>query len=170
MNIKLLQTKCLKLLIASFFYLSSIAFIQVSAQSTSTVSGTIIEAATNTPMIGVNVIEKGTTNGTISDFDGKFNLKISNPEAIIEVRYLGYATQEILVAGQNNLNINMIQDAEALEEVVVVGYGTVKKTDLTGAVNSLSSKQITERNVTSPLEAIQGNHPKVPCLNGFKFL
>ena len=106
MNIKLIQTKCLKLLIASFFYLSSIAFIQVSAQSTPTVSGTIIEAATNTPMIGVNVIEKGTTNGTISDFDGKFNLKISNPEAIIEVRYLGYATQEILVAGQNNLNIN----------------------------------------------------------------
>lgn len=88
------------------------------------------------PVIGANVIEKGTTNGVITDIDGKFNLTVSD-KAIIQVSYIGYIGQEVTIGNRSDLTIALKEDSQALDEVVVVGYGVQKKRDLTGAVSSV---------------------------------
>ncbi|MEG1587215.1 MAG: carboxypeptidase-like regulatory domain-containing protein, partial [Bacteroidales bacterium] len=95
------------------------------------------------PMIGVSVVVKGTTNGTITDLDGNFSISVPSPKAILEISYIGYKTQEIAAGHNTSLNITMDPDTKALDEVVVIGYGTVKKRDLTGAVVSVKSEEIT---------------------------
>lgn len=92
------------------------------------------------PIIGVNVIEKGTTNGIVTDEDGKYELTVS-PGSILLFSYIGYNTQEIKVSKNEVINVSLREDAEALEEVVVIGYGTVKKSDLTGAVSSVKMSE-----------------------------
>ncbi|MEG1543928.1 MAG: carboxypeptidase-like regulatory domain-containing protein [Tannerellaceae bacterium] len=88
------------------------------------------------PVIGANVIEKGTTNGVITDIDGKFNLAVSD-KAVIQVSYIGYIGQEVPVGNRSDLTITLKEDSQALDEVVVVGYGVQKKRDLTGAISSV---------------------------------
>lgn len=119
------------------------------------VSGTISDAS-GQPLAGANIIEKGTSNGTQSDFDGKFSLAVSNQNAIIVISYLGFSTLEIPVNNQSNLNVTLKEDASGLDEIVVIGYGTVKKRDLTGAVSTVKSDEIKLAPVASPIEAIQG--------------
>lgn len=109
-------------------------------QQSKLVKGTIVDA-TGMPVIGANVMVKGTTNGTITDMDGNFSLEADN-NAILVVSYIGFANQEIKVGNQTNLAITMKEDAEALDELVVVGYGTQKKATLTGAVSSITSDAI----------------------------
>lgn len=106
-------------------------------------------------VIGANVLEKGTTNGTITDIDGKFNLTVS-PNAIIEVSYIGYKPQEIKVDGRSTINIKMQEDTETLDEVVVVGYGTMKKKDLTGSVAAINGDALASRKTTQLSSALQG--------------
>ncbi|PCJ93357.1 MAG: SusC/RagA family TonB-linked outer membrane protein [Flavobacteriaceae bacterium] len=122
-----------------------------------TITGTVVEAGTNSPLPGVNIIEKGTTNGVSADFDGNFSISVSGNDAILEISYIGFLTQEIQVGTQTQISVELTEDAAQLEEVVVVGYGTVKKSDLTGAISSLNAETLTERNFTNPLESIQGN-------------
>lgn len=119
-----------------------------------TIKGTILDA-TGMPVIGANVVVKGTTNGTITDMDGKFSLEVGK-NAILVVSYIGYANQEIKVGNQNTLSITMKEDAEALDELVVVGYGTVKKSDLTGSVGSVSMEDVNKVGFTSADRALQG--------------
>lgn len=119
-----------------------------------TIKGTILDA-TGMPVIGANVMVKGTTNGTITDMDGKFSLEVDK-SAILVVSYIGYANQEIKVGNQNTLSITMKEDAEALDELVVVGYGTVKKSDLTGSVGSVSMEDVNKVGITSADRALQG--------------
>lgn len=105
------------------------------------------------PIIGANVIEKGTTNGMITDLDGKFSLDIE-VNAILQVSYIGYISQEISVKNQNSLSVILAEDFQALEEVVVVGYGTQKKSDLTGAIVNVKMsdlKGLPESNLTTAL-------------------
>lgn len=118
------------------------------------IKGTILDA-TGMPVIGANVMVKGTTNGTITDMDGKFSLEVDK-SAILVVSYIGYANQEIKVGNQNTLSITMKEDAEALDELVVVGYGTVKKSDLTGSVGSVSMEDVNKVGITSADRALQG--------------
>lgn len=118
------------------------------------IKGTILDA-TGMPVIGANVMVKGTTNGTITDMDGKFSLEVDK-NAILVVSYIGYANQEIKVGNQNTLSITMKEDAEALDELVVVGYGTVKKSDLTGSVGSVSMEDVNKVGITSADRALQG--------------
>ena len=118
------------------------------------VNGVVVDA-TGMPVIGANVMEKGTTNGTITDMDGKFSLEVDK-NAILVVSYIGYANQEIKVGNQNTLSITMKEDAEALDELVVVGYGTVKKSDLTGSVGSVSMEDVNKVGITSADRALQG--------------
>ena len=118
------------------------------------IKGTILDA-TGIPVIGANVMVKGTTNGTITDMDGKFSLEVDK-NAILVVSYIGYANQEIKVGNQNTLSITMKEDAEALDELVVVGYGTVKKSDLTGSVGSVSMEDVNKVGITSADRALQG--------------
>ena len=126
---------------------------QVVAQN-KTMTGTIVDE-TGEPMIGVSVLVKGTTTGTVTDFDGKFSLNAA-PNSILVISYIGYQTQEIKVGNQNNLSIALKPDNQVLDEVVVVGYGTVKKRDLTGAVASVKSEDILRMPTSNVVEAIQG--------------
>lgn len=84
------------------------------------------------PIIGVNILEEGTSNGTISDMDGRFTLEVSE-DAVLKFTYVGYLPQEIKITNQKSLNIVMREDSQTLDELVVVGYGSVKKSDLTGS-------------------------------------
>lgn len=124
------------------------------------IKGTILDA-TGMPVIGANVMVKGTTNGTITDMDGKFSLEVDK-NAILVVSYIGYANQEIKVGNQNTLSITMKEDAEALDELVVVGYGVQKKVNLTAAVETVNSEVLENRPVKSATEMLEG---VVPNLN-----
>ncbi|AUS04346.1 SusC/RagA family TonB-linked outer membrane protein [Pseudotamlana carrageenivorans] len=127
------------------------------AQQGTTVTGVITDSETNTPLPGVNVIEKGTRNGTSTDFDGNFTLTVSSSNAHLELSYIGYKTLDVAVAGKSSITVALEPDAQSLNEVVVVGYGSVKKKDLTGSVGTVGPEALTERNITDPLEALQGN-------------
>ena len=118
------------------------------------ITGTVVDKA-GLPVIGANVIVKGTTNGTVTDVEGRFSLEI--PEnAVLLVSYIGYVEREMQVGDESALSIILQEDTQALEEVVVVGYGTQKKINLTGAVESISSDVIEDRPIKSVADALQG--------------
>ena len=117
-------------------------------------TGSVTDAA-NEAIIGASVVEKGTTNGVITDFDGNFALSVS-PKATIIISYVGYATQEIPLNGKKSLKVVLKEDTEMLDEVVVVGYGTMKKSDMTGAISSVDMDELVKRTTTNPAEALQG--------------
>ncbi|MDR1154845.1 MAG: TonB-dependent receptor [Bacteroidales bacterium] len=124
-----------------------------------TVTGTVVDI-NNEPVIGANVIEKGTTNGIVTDADGNFSLNVAD-NAVLKVSYIGYITQEIsdlssLVRGSKPLIIRLLEDTQTLEEVVVVGYGTQKKVNLTGAVAQVKGEVLENRSVTTVSQALQG--------------
>lgn len=110
-----------------------------SSQQKKTITGTIVDPS-GIPVIGANVMVKGTTNGTITDMDGKFSLEVPK-ESMLVVSYIGYANQEIKVSNQTNLSIALKEDAEALDELVVVGYGTQKKINLTGSIGTIKTDE-----------------------------
>lgn len=117
-------------------------------------TGVVTDVA-NEPVIGASVVEKGTTNGVITDFDGKFTLNVPTKSTII-IQYVGYASQEIPVNGKTNIKVILKEDTEMLDEVVVVGYGTMKKSDMTGAISSVDVDDLVKRTTTNPAEALQG--------------
>ncbi|MGR3811996.1 SusC/RagA family TonB-linked outer membrane protein [Jiulongibacter sp. NS-SX5] len=122
-----------------------------------TISGKVTEAGTLDALPGVNVLEKGTNNGTSTDIDGKYTLNVSGKDAILVFSFIGFAPQEVTVGNSSEISIELESGDNALEEVVVVGYAQLKKSDLTGSVASIDNKAITERNFTNPMEAVQGN-------------
>ena len=121
-----------------------------------TVKG-IVKDSTGEPIIGANVVVKGTTNGTITDFDGNFQLSANTGE-IIQFSFIGYTTQE-LPATAEFMNIIMKDDSEMLSEVVVIGYGSVKKNDLTGSVTAIKAEELNRGVVTSPDQMLKGKVP-----------
>lgn len=123
-------------------------------QSDKKITGTVLDA-TGMPVIGANVMVKGTTNGTITDMDGRFSLDVDKGATLV-VSYIGFANQEIKVGNQTNLSIALKEDSKALDELVVVGYGTVKKSDLTGSVGSVSMEDVNKVGITSADRALQG--------------
>ena len=114
------------------------------------------------PMFGVSVLEKGTTNGIITDLDGNFTLEV-NKGATLVLSYIGYVTQELKAAA--TLNVTLKEDAQALEEVVVVGYGVQKKSSLTGAVSQVKAEDMEARTITRPEMALQGKTSGVQVLS-----
>ena len=117
-------------------------------------TGTVTDTSGET-IIGASVLEKGTTNGLITDLDGNFSLAVS-PNATIVISYVGYTTQEIPLNGRKTLKVVLKEDNEMLDEVVVIGYGTMKKSDMTGAISSVDTEELTRRATTNPAEALQG--------------
>lgn len=111
--------------------------------------------ATGEPIIGASVVEDKTTNGTITDTDGNFSIKVSG-KGLLTASFIGYATQTVPVNGKTSLTITLKEDTEVLDEVVVVGYGTMKKSDLTGAISSVSSKDLVKQPSPSLGAALQG--------------
>lgn len=118
----------------------------------------VVKDATGEVVIGASVVVKGSTVGSITGLDGEFEIAGVKKGAVIEVSFVGYVTQEIVWSGQP-LNIVLRDDTQALEEVVVVAFGTQKKVNVTGAVSSVNAKEITSRPVSSTVEALQGVVP-----------
>ena len=121
---------------------------------TKTITGNIIDI-NNEPIIGANIVERGTTNGTVTDIDGNFSLEIGN-NSIIIVSYIGYLDQEINTSGRTNFNITLLEDTKQLDELVVVGYGTMKRSSLTGSVSRVEAEKIEAFPSTNVLDAMQG--------------
>lgn len=142
--------KTLKILmfIGGFFFASA-------AWAQTTVTGTVTDND-NIPLSGATVVEKGTTNGTTADFDGNFSIEVSDSSTILEVSYLGYSTQELPLSGQSNVNVQLAEDATQLEDVVVVGYGIQKKSDVTGSISSIKSENFNQGVVANPGQLLQG--------------
>lgn len=131
-----------------------------------TVQGAVKDQTGET-VIGASVMEKGTTNGTITGIDGDFSLNMS-PNGTLVVSFVGYKTQEVQVKGQKQLQVVLSEDAEMLDEVVVIGYGTMKKSDLTGAVSSIGNKDIKDSPVSNLGQAIQGKISGVQIVDAGK--
>ena len=128
------------------------------------VSGVLTDESDN-PLPGVNVLVKGSTVGTTSDAQGRFSLSVPDENAILIVSFIGYITQEIPVGNQTSINIKLVPDVTQLGEVVVVGYGTQKKTSVTGAISSVSSEEIAIQPVTNIAQALQGRVAGVTVIN-----
>lgn len=124
---------------------------------TKTVTGVVLDAS-NIPVIGANVIIKGTSNGTITDMDGKFVLEV--PEnAVLQVSYIGYIDQEIPVSGKSSVQVLLKEDTQNLDEVVVVGYGVQKKVNMTGSISNVKSDELTAIPNTNLSNSLAGRAP-----------
>ncbi|WP_422080900.1 SusC/RagA family TonB-linked outer membrane protein [Ulvibacterium sp.] len=124
-----------------------------SANAQQTITGTVSDE--QGPIPGANILIQGTTRGTQSDFDGNYSIEAS-PDDVLIISYIGYATQNIVVGDQTIINVSLQTDQEQLDEVVVIGYGTVKKSDLTGSVSSVNTDEINKTQVPSLAQAVQG--------------
>lgn len=124
-------------------------------QQAKKITGVVVDSK-GEPIIGANVVEKGTQNGTITDFDGKFILEVSD-NATLQFSYIGFMPTTVAIAGQTSLNVRLKEDTQALEEVVVVGYGTQKKVNLTGSVSSVKfDEELANRPITDASQALSG--------------
>jgi len=148
----------ISLLILTLFFT-----LHLSAQNKKTITGTILDEKGES-IIGASVAVKGTTNGTITDIDGKFSLNV-NENDILAISYVGFLAQEIPVTGKSNLQITLKENTEMLDEIVVVGYGVMRKRDLTGAVSSIDSKSMQDKPVANIGEALQGRASGVQIIN-----
>nr|WP_243462488.1 TonB-dependent receptor plug domain-containing protein [Bacteroides stercorirosoris] len=120
-----------------------------------TVTGVVVDVQGES-IIGANVLVKGTVNGVITDINGKFTLNQVAADATLQISFIGYKEQTIDLKGKSNIRVVMQEDTEMLDEVVVVGYGVQKKSDVTGAMISVSSEELTSRPVSNAFEAMQG--------------
>lgn len=124
-------------------------------QDTRTIEGKVLDGETSAGLPGVTIIEKGTSNGTTTDLDGKFIITVPN-DAVLLISYVGYITEEIQVSTRTDFTITLLPDLISLDDVVVIGYGTVKKSDLTGAVTSVSVDELKQSAVSGVDQALQG--------------
>ncbi|CAD0004975.1 SusC/RagA family TonB-linked outer membrane protein [Flavobacterium salmonis] len=154
MNLKDLFNKGIKCCFAFVFLLCLLASNKANAQEV-TVEG-VVKDASGLTLPGVNVLEKGTKNGVSTDFDGKYKLKLSSSKAIVEFSFIGFTTQSVAAAGKKTINIVLAEEANSLNEVIVVGYGSVKKSDLTGSVASISGNDLKKVPVANVAEALTG--------------
>ena len=134
--------------------LAIVLSVPVFGQNIITVKGTVLDE-TGAPMIGAGVTEKGTTNGTVTDNDGLYAINVK-ADAQLLVSYISYTTQTVDVAGRGVVDVTLEPDKNLLNEVVVIGYGTMKKSDLTGSVASVSAKALENFKTGSVLEALGG--------------
>ena len=116
----------------------------------------VVKDKTGEPVIGANVIERGTTNGTVTDLDGRFTLEVPQ-NAVLQVSYIGYMEQEIPVNNRSDISVSLLDDTQNLDEIVVVGYGTQKKVNLTGAVSSVKADVLENRTTSDPVNMLTGN-------------
>lgn len=149
LNFRLESLRTLSFTIAMFLIVCN-----VNAQK-ATVNGVVKDAGSGEPLTGVNILEAGTTNGTITDLDGKFSI-IVQANAKLEIKYVGYDTQNITVGANKSLVVLLKESAISLNEVVAIGYGVQKKSDKTGAVMNVSSTEFNKGVLTDPIQALQG--------------
>jgi TonB-dependent starch-binding outer membrane protein SusC len=151
------------LTILSILFLGVFLSGAISAQGIK-VTGKVTDEADGSPLIGVTIQEKGTTNGTITDGKGNFNLTVA-PTGVLLISYVGYTIQEVPVNGKTTINVAMSVGDQKLHEVVVIGYGTVKKSDATGSIIAVSSKDFNKGAITSAQDLLVGKSPGVVITN-----
>jgi len=147
-------TNCFRLTIAGFFLLLSIGLFGQNPEKRTT--GKVTDAS-KVPIAGATVLEIGTMNGTVTDTEGRFELELTKSPAIIEIRILGFKTLEL--QAESSMEIELEEDLQLLEELVVIGYGSVKKEDLTGSVSAIKAEEINRGAVTSSHELLKGKVP-----------
>ena len=158
-SLRKLSSRLMQMVIVTAFLL--VNCLPAMAQSNTKVKGVITSGADGLPLIGVNVVEKGTTNGTVTDFDGNFELTVSS-NAVLDISYIGFLSQEVkIVAGKTTYNVVLKEDSQALDEVVVVGYGVQKKKLVTGATVQVSGDNLQKLSTTNVLGALQSQSPGV---------
>lgn len=148
-------------------YLLILLLVSISGVSSQevNVSGIVTDAEDGTTIPGVNILVMGTTTGTITDLEGRYQLSVPSPDAILEFRFVGYTTREIQVANQSVINVVLESETSLLEEIVVIGYGTIRKSDLTGAVGSVKSEDIVKITALNPVQSLQGRVSGVQVTN-----
>lgn len=147
---KNLQNRYLAILLLMF--LSSVTF----AQNARTVSGKVTDKNGNA-LPGTNVVVQGTSTGVQADINGSYQIIVNNPaNAVIEFSFIGYVVQRVPLGNQTNINVELEEEAIGLEEIIVIGYGTVKKRDLTGSVATIKSAEITKTATNNALQSMQG--------------
>lgn len=118
------------------------------------ISGTVLDEQ-GIPVIGANVIENGTTNGTVTDIDGNFQLQVAN-DAVVTISYIGYLDQQLNTTGTSSFNVVLFEDTQTLDELVVVGYGTMRKSDVTGSISTARGSDIVKNQSFNALEGLKG--------------
>lgn len=134
------------------------------SEATHKIKGIVVDQ-TGEPIIGANVVVKGSSVGTITGIDGDFTLDVS-PNSILKISYIGFVDQELPVKNKSELKVVLKEDNQQLEEVVVVGYGSQKKVNLTGSVGSIDSKVLESRPIMSSSSALQGTIPNLQVTSG----
>ena len=147
------KKRCLKafLLLGILFLLTSVSYAQVR-----TVTGTISASDTKETLPGATVLIKGTTTGTVTDINGKYTLKVPEGKIVLVFSFIGYATQEVELGVQNIVDVVLGLEKTTLPEVVVVGYGTLRKNDLTGSVSTIKTDELTKITALNPMESLSG--------------
>ncbi|MEQ9443162.1 MAG: TonB-dependent receptor [Cyclobacteriaceae bacterium] len=135
--------------------------LAISPSLAKTVRGQVTDGENAAPIPGVNVLAKGTTTGTVTDIDGNYSLTVDDDVTVLVFSSIGYVAQEVEINGRQNIDITLSADVQSLEEVVVIGYGTQEKRDLTGSVASVSSEEITQLPNVNLAQALQGRAPGV---------
>jgi TonB-linked SusC/RagA family outer membrane protein len=130
------------------------------------VKGTIVDASSNSALPGVNVVEKGTTNGTVTDINGDFAIEVAGTNAVLEFSYVGYLTETIAVGDKSIITVNLVEDITKLDEVVVIGYGTQKKSDLTGSVSIVNTENLDKIVSNDIAKVLQGQTSGVQVFGG----
>ncbi len=147
------------------FTLFIISFlITTSAYAQQRITGKVTSTGDNEPLPGVSIQLLGSTNGTVTDLDGNYSLEVS-PDAELRFSFIGFKTQTIAVNGRTTVNLEMVEDIESLSEVVVVGYGTIKKSDMTGSVTSIKSEELIKAPAADPMQSLQGKVAGLQVLN-----
>ena len=158
------MTKSLKLfLLCSIMLLGGVIASPLYAQSR-TVSGVVLDDM-GEPLFGAFVVEKGTTNGTSTDFDGVYTIKVASEESVLEFQFIGFTTQEIKVGKQTTINVELATDANMMEEVVVTAFATQKKVNVTGAISAVNGNDLVAAPVANISNALIGNTPGVSGLH-----
>ena len=138
---------------------------QVFAQSKYEVKGVVVDT-TGTPVIGASVVEQGTTNGVTTDVNGQYVLNVNNAESIVVISFIGYKTQSLVASSSVLSNVVLEEDSEMIDDVVVIGYGVVKKNDLTGSISSVKADQTNKGLATSPTDLLRGKSAGVVITSG----
>ena len=138
---------------------------QVFAQSKYEVKGVVVDT-TGTPVIGASVVEQGTTNGVTTDLNGQYMLKVNSAESIVEISFIGYKTVALAASSDLLANVVLEDDSEMIDDVVVIGYGVVKKNDLTGSISTVKADQTNKGLATSPTDLLRGKSAGVVITSG----
>ena len=141
--------------------LSLLLPIQMAIAQNFEVTGQVTDASTNQPLLGVNIVVEGTSNGEITDSEGNFSITVPGESSVLVFSYVGYTTKSITVGTQRIINLAMTPEAQEIDEVVAIGYGTIKKSDLTGAVSSVRQEDFEKVSPENVLTALQGRVPGV---------